>query len=69
MTWNYRVTKRTGEPWFTITESYYDNDDEKPHSITSSPISPGGETVDELRVALQLMLLALDKPVLEYGDF
>jgi hypothetical protein len=65
MTWNYRAFKENGE--LTIREVYCDDD--KAHSYTVKPVRPSGETEEELRKDLSLMLLALDKPVLTDKDF
>ena len=78
MSWNYRVIReqgadRTGVVWpkssprawttFTIREVYYD-DSGKPDSFTDDACFPVGETPEELESDLQMMLLALTKPVL-----
>jgi hypothetical protein len=64
MTWNHRVRLRNG--WFEIVEAYYDADG-KLEMQTVDAVSPGGETVDELRDELNRMLRALDEPVIDGG--
>lgn len=80
MTWNYRVMRHEGqgpdiqgECWFTIHEVYYKSDGVNDLAVstadvgyTTEPVAPMAESVDELRVTLQRMLTALDKPVLDY---
>lgn len=61
MTWNYRVVNDDG--LLGIHEVYYDKGGIA-HSMTEHPIAPQGEDLDELRDAFQMMLVALDKPVL-----
>lgn len=71
MTWNCRVMvrtdKQTGEKIYAIHEVYYDQDG-NPESCTENPVSPMGETVDELRGDLSHYQEALAKPVLRYED-
>ena len=81
MTWNYRVMKHEGpdkdtgegEYWFAIHEVYYESAGVNEMTVSSAdvgyttePISLSAESVDDLRVTLQRMLAALDKPVLDY---
>jgi len=53
-----------GQPWLDIVEAHYDDTNPEPHSWTRHAMSPGGETIEELRNELHLMLAALDKPVI-----
>lgn len=70
MGWNYRVVKNNrGE--FGIHEAYYNKKgDKKPHSITSTPVDVySSESLDGLKWVIKHMKKALDKPILNYGDF
>lgn len=76
MHWNYRVVRKeylhidgSVEEYFGIHEVYYE-DDNSGMSATENPIAPDGETIDELKSTLTLMLEAFNKPVLDYDkDF
>ena len=73
--WSYRVLKQQfegkgEEPWveveYGIVEVYFDEDGAPvgycdPHVL--------GDSVDELRSVLGMMLDALDRPILETSDF
>ncbi len=71
--WNYRVVRKAYPPDINgerdyilgIHEVYYDENG-KPDMVTEERMDAHGETLDELREDLAHMLLALDKPVLEY---
>lgn len=67
--WNYRVLrtadKATGEVTNQIHEVYYN--DGVPTSCTLRPVSPCGETIEELHTDLQMMVTALQRPVID-GD-
>ena len=65
MYWNYRVIN-TGDG-FELHEVYYDEND-KPMSRTADYILYG-ETVDEIRNALLMMLRDIEKPVLDDKEF
>ena len=72
-TWEYRVVERiTSHPqigevvWHEIIEVYYDDDGKL--DATSDKICPAGDTVEDLREDLELMLEALDKPVVSYQE-
>ena len=70
--WNHRVVRRVyaspayKEVSYQIHEAYYGLDDGDKPSITTDPTWPSGETIEELREELQMMLLAIDNPVLDY---
>ena len=69
--WNYRVMRRQykndDDPVYTIHEVYYnDNGDVEGH--TQDAVYAYGNTAEELKADLELMLLAFDKPVLEYSE-
>lgn len=70
MSWNYRVVKKTqnGETTYGIHECYYDENG-NPSSITVEPMDPHGESIEELRDDLELMSLALTRPVLNFDDY
>ena len=70
MGWNHRVLRHiyTEETWLAIHEVYYD-DEGNPNSCTVDPIEPGGETLDELKAGLELMMKACEKPILDYEYF
>lgn len=67
--WDYRVFKHTHEhfePTYAIHEAYYDatgNVD----GWTRYRSELYAETVEELKLSLEMMLLAFNKPVLNYG--
>jgi hypothetical protein len=62
MTYNYRVVKEDDD--LRIYDVYY-NEQGDPIATHTGPTFVYGETVEDLRVQLQLMLDALDMPVLE----
>lgn len=66
MSWNYRVVKgeSKGEIYYNVREVYYEDDTD--HIVGMTYGGTGiGNTVEELRSDLELMLRALDKPVLD----
>jgi len=65
MAWNYRVLKKTldeGEV-YEIHEVYYKGN--AIHMWSEDPISPYGESLEELKKDLQYQLEALELPILE----
>lgn len=66
--WNYRVLKqiRHGEAWFSIIEVHYDAN----HRLVaySDDHTPGGEDLDDLVGEMDLMMQALQRPVLTEDD-
>lgn len=67
MGWNYRVMEHiqpSGWECLAIHEVYYDPGDKL--SWTKEPIKVCGDTIEELRETLNLMLAALDKEILPY---
>jgi hypothetical protein len=74
-TWNYRVVRSTqiveGVRYesYAIHEAHYDTPIEAPHSITQNAMTTSFDSVDDLRTGLTKMLVALDKPTLNYEDF
>ena len=67
--WNYRVVRqdRGDETAYAIREVHYD-EEHQVASWTAHDMQPWGTSLDELRTDLQLMLLALEKPVLDPGE-
>lgn len=73
MTWNYRIVRRTSlegswycrteGSWYCIREVHYEGD--AVVAWSERDVSPGGESIDELRRDMDLFLLALTKPVLD----
>ena len=62
MSWNYRVVRN--EHGLRIFDVYYDEAG-APIATHEAPTYVYGETVDDLKAQLALMLEALDKPVIE----
>jgi len=67
--WNHRVMKRKDgdDDWYQIHEVYYDSKRE-PDSWTADGISPGGNTLEDLRDELIRMLEATEKEILIYKE-
>ena len=75
MNWNYRllatrhtIDEGTTVEWYSIYRVYYDNDGAI-SSVTTTPIAPGGSTVEEIRKEVHLMLQAFERPVLSFEHF
>ena len=83
MTWNHRLMRRKythpvtqeTETTLAIHEVYYRDDTVDDTCISSEdvgyteePVAVMGETIDEVRQTLRLMLDALDKPIIDYED-
>ncbi len=73
--WNHRVRRQTyagDQDWYEIVEAHYDTaEDADAHNasaVTTDAITPGGETLDDLRDELVHMLAALDKPIIDEGE-
>lgn len=68
--WNYRILRKVyeGEEHFSLHEVYYD-DDSNPNACSIDPVSPFGETPEELKKDLELMIRAFDKPIMDYDFF
>lgn len=62
--WNYRVMVKEGE--YAIHEVYYEG--ERVSNYTAEPVSPSGESIEELTNDVRSYLSALEKPVLEWDD-
>ena len=69
MNWNYRLVKKDvdGAVAYAICEVYYD-DDGKP-SVCSAPVAPFGSTVEEIRIDLERMAVALSMTTLDESHF
>lgn len=65
--WNHRVFAHThtdsGERRYEIHEAYY-TDDGRLYAHTARSVPPYGESLEELRETLQMMLRATEQPVL-----
>ena len=69
MTWCYRVVRRKFEGFedaYAIHEWYAGDG---VGSITNNPIFPRGDSPEEVKKDLLLMMKAFDKPPLNYEDF
>lgn len=69
MSWNYRLVKSkcADEDLIEIMEIYYDEDN-KIHSYANELLIPSGESKEDVKICLDLMYKALNKPVLNYND-
>lgn len=73
MSWNYRVVRRRHEYGgkdvytFGIHEVYY-NDEGKPRNLTVDPVTLCGQSREDVREDLELMLGAFSSPVLDYDE-
>jgi hypothetical protein len=65
MTWNYRIMNKNG--LLGVHGVYYDGDGNI-QGMDQDPNAPQAETIDELRTVLELMLEALEKPILDYDE-
>ena len=67
--WNHRVMKHEkadgDDDWYQIHEVYY-NSKREPDSWTLDGIKPGGNTLENLRDELIMMLEATEKEILNY---
>lgn len=65
VSWNHRVVRQVihGEEWLGIHETFYDIDGGM--AWTEEPGGVVGESVEDLRVTLERMLSALDRPVID----
>lgn len=64
--WNYRVLQKeeSSHPYYQIIEVYYDGDG-KPFGWSQKPHTPIGNTPDDLKGEMELMMQAFGRPVLE----
>lgn len=67
MSWNYRIVKSkdyAGDDYFQVHEVYYD-DDGKANGCTENAITPGGNSVEELKSTFEMILESFEKEVIE----
>lgn len=66
--WNYRIVQKTHNEstYFGIYEVYYDDDTIVSYSL--EPIDPYGDTIEDLRGDIDLMLKAFNTPVLIWEE-
>ena len=72
MSWNYRVVCRkfpNDEYIYNIHEAYYEDGSDTPHSITTNPCYPEGDSTEELKKDIERFMKAFSRPVLEYDNF
>ena len=62
MSWNFRVVKADG--LYSIHDVYYDDNQSIVNIGREAPVE--GEDIEELKWALQKMLEACDKPVIDH---
>lgn len=71
--WNYRVIRKPYDykdlvfEEYNVHEVFYD-DNGNIESWTTEPISPYGDTLEELKNTLEKMLEALEKPILQEDE-
>ena len=72
MSWNYRVIRHketeTGIVYYAIHEVFY-NEQSAPYMMSERPITPHGDSPEELIAELKLLQDAADKPALDYMLF
>lgn len=67
--WNYRVTRDTSQlPQYGIREVYYREKDDAIAAWTSSPFDLVGETPEDIKDDIELVLLAFNLPVIDITD-
>ena len=67
--WNHRVMRReheNSEPTYGIHEVYYKQG--KADMWTDDPVEVTGDDIQELKQTLERMILALEKPILNFKD-
>lgn len=69
MSWNYRVLNYddNGELYYKIHEVYYEN--EIPNAYSTNPATIEGDSLEELSIVFNQMILSLNKPILSKKDF
>jgi hypothetical protein len=67
MSWNYQVGYRKKSNSLSIYSAYYKEDGEI-ECTSLEPEAAEGESLDDLKMVLQLILEATDKPILEIPD-
>jgi hypothetical protein len=68
---NYRVVHKVDEEGesYAIYEAYYDSGKRHPRSITQNVAKLTGGSPEELKLDMENMMKAFDKPILEDSDF
>lgn len=76
MSWNYRLVLRVWtrpdgeiEVRIAVHEAYYPENSDTPNSITTDPVYPSGESVEELERDRDAYLKAWELPILNWRDF
>jgi len=64
--WNHRVVQNDKDGLLQIHEIYYNDNGEI--WLWSNPVTPSGETIDELKNDVEYFIAAFDKPVLNTRD-
>ena len=67
MGWNYRILK-SKDDWYQIHEVYYDKDNNV-SGWAENGTTVSGDTIDEIRSSLELMLKSLDKEILNQNKY
>ena len=71
--WDYRVVRKElkdgsySDEWYSIQEVYYDDETGEPMAQTID-LQIEGDTISEIRTQLELMLKAIEEPVLDESD-
>lgn len=67
--WNHRIIQKEddGNIYYEIHEVYY-NENGTIWAITEESVKPFGDTVEDLKVGMKLMLTAFEEPVLIEDD-
>ena len=65
MTWNYRLVRKGLR--YQIHEAYYDELG-RVHSLSTEPIYPAGDTVQEVEAHLKLLIEALQKEPIDFDS-
>lgn len=68
-TWNHRVMKRVTKygTYYGVHEVYYDSEG-KVDGYTTHPVSVAGESIEEIKQYLEMILNCLDKDILDYEE-
>ena len=68
-TWNHRVMRHITKygAYYGVHEVYYDSEG-KVDGYTIHPVSVAGESVEEIKEYLQMILNCLDKDILDYEE-
>ena len=68
-TWNHRVMRRVTKygTYYGVHEVYYDSEG-KVDGYTMHPVNIAGESVEEIKEYLEMILNCLDKEILDYEE-